>query len=943
MDWTLIRLHIITFLFLSFSFTSKAQNKISIEADLDTLTHQLKVQQKIVYHNNSNDTIRYIFLHNWANSFKSNKTPLGKRFIEDYQKKFYFSDKKEKGYSKIHNISTNHKTAQFKEVRGHPDIIEVLLNKVLLPKDSTLISATYTIKIPNARFTGYGKTKTGYHLRFWYLSPAVYLDKWQIMSNLNMDDLYQDVADFTIDIKVPKNMFIENNLRSSEKIKNEHTNNHILIGKNKKDIILHIDKKRRFKFFQTENTEIKTDIFDDDLQYLRSKKIIQREVSFIEQYAGKHPHPEIFIDANTVNKNSLHEIYGLPLWLKPYPENFRWEMRFFKALSSKYIDDILLLNKRNDYWLSNGIQTFLMMEYIKKYYSDIAILGNFSKLWGLRNYNIAKLKQGDKFLFLYQFSARKFNDQSLTTRADSLSNFNRKVISQYKAGLGLKYLQDYVGDSILRATFKEFLGTDKLKVTNSSKFTAILKRKTDKNLDWFFNDYLQTSKKIDHKIKNVTYTKNKDSLLVTIKDKRNTLAPASLYGIKDKEIKFKTWVSDIHGTKTVAIKTGDFDKLAINYEKLYPEYNSLNNFRNVNNSLLSKPLQFRFFRDTEDPYYNQIFFKPNVTYNFYDGVIFGVNFNNQPIIAHNLGISITPNYATKSNSLTGSFHVNYNHYFNKTKIYKISYGIGGSNYHYNKNLAYNTFTPGVSIEFRRNSLRDVGSKILLTRLIHINKEIAKNKRKTPKDNYDIFNLRYVYNKPNVIKRFQYAINTEFSKNFSKVSTDIRYRKFFNTDKSYTLRLFGGYFINNHLKDTYFNFNLNRSSDYLFEQNLFGRSETTGIFKQQFVTTDGGFKSFFKESSKANEFILAGNSNVSVWRWLEVYNDVAVLKNRHEKPRFFYENGIRLNFVPTFFEFYFPIYTNEGWEVTEKAYPTKIRFIITTNLDRIYNFFRRGIL
>ena len=93
-------------------------------------------------------------------------------------------------------------------------------------------------------------------------------------------------------------------------------------------------------------------------------------------------------------------MYGIPDWLKPYPENFKWETRFFKALVSKYIDDVLLFNKRDDYWLTDGIQTFLMMEYINKYYPDVTVFGRFSNLWGFRNYNLAKLKQNDKYPFL---------------------------------------------------------------------------------------------------------------------------------------------------------------------------------------------------------------------------------------------------------------------------------------------------------------------------------------------------------------------------------------------------------------------------------------------------------------------------------------------------------------------------------------------------------------
>lgn len=928
---------------LSFTIVKAQNNSIHIKAELDTLNHSIKIQQKTTFFNTSNKTLTNFFLHNWANSFRDNETPLGKRFVEDYKKDFYFSKSKDKGSTKVFNITVNHLQSDFETLKDQPDILKITLPEPLASKDSIVISSTYIVKLPSAKFTGYGKTKKGYHLRYWYLVPAVFQDnKWQTMSNLNMDDLYQDVAYYTIDLNVPKNFIVESNLYQY-KTKKGNLTNYYLVGNDKKDIIININKEKRFKSFQTKNTEIKTDIFDNKINYSATRKIIQREISFIEEYIGKHPHLELLIDANTVNKNSLREIYGLPHWLKPYPENFKWEMHFFQALTTKYIDDILLLNKRKDYWLNDGIQTFMMMEYIKKYYSNVSVLGKYAKYWGIRKYNLAKLNHNDKYPFIYQFSARKFYDQPLNMRSDSLSNFNRKVVSKYKAGLGLKYLQDFVGEDVLKNSLNEFYNNYKLKITDSDAFASIIQNKTSKDLRWFFGDYIQTSKKIDYKIKKVKFTKNKDSLEVTIKNKRNITAPVALYGVQKKKVHFKTWITDVDSTKTIKIKANGFDKLALNYEQIYPEYNSLDNFRNTNNTLIHKPLQFRFLKDVENAYYNQIFYKPDIKYNLYDGIILGVNFSNRAIIKHNFELSITPNYGTKSNSITGGFSLGYNHFLEKSKIYKIKYGLSGSNFHYAPNLAYNALSPYASIQFRRNSLRDVGSKFLIGKLFYINKEIAQGQQATERDHYKVANLKYVYNKPDVIKSLQYALNAELANNFTKLSTDFRYREYFDENRSFDLRFFGGIFLSNASEGNYFSFGLNRGSDYLFEENLFGRSEADGLFSQQFVIADGGFKSFYRENSYANQFILSGNSSVSVWRWLEVYNDIALLKNRDDNPRIFYENGIRLNFIPNILEFYLPVYTNQGWELNQPAYSSKVRFVITTNLDRIYNFIRRGIL
>ncbi|CAL2076027.1 aminopeptidase [Tenacibaculum sp. 190524A02b] len=917
-------------------------NTIEANVLLHNNKSTLDIQQKIIFYNSSNTPLKKVMLHNWANAFKNNDTPLGKRFIEDYKKDFYFSKEEDRGYSTIRNLSVNYKKVNFKEATA-PDIVEVQLNKPLLPKDSVQISLYYTIKTPNLKFTGYGKIKNGYHLRYWLIVPAIYQNnKWQTMSNLDIDDLYQDVANYRIHIDVPKKYTLESNLYQYKTPK-DSINSYYLVGHKKKDVIINISTKKRFKSFKTKHQEIKTDAFSGHISTKETSLIINQQIQFIQEHIGKYPHPEIFVDANTVGKNSLHELYGIPRQLKPFPKNFRWEINFFKALCSKYIDDVLIQNQRKDYWFSKGVQTFLMMEYLKKYYPKVTLLGKYSKYWPIKYYNISKINQQDKFAFMYQFSARKFYDQALNISADSLSNFNRKIISQYKAGLGFRYLQDFIGDSILQKSLKEYLYKSHLKLSSPNNFLKTLQNNTSKDINWFINGYLKTNKKLDYKITKIKQTKNKDSLYVTIKNKRSFSAPVSLYGIKKKQITFKTWVTGVDSTKTVKIEKNGFNRLALNYENIYPEYNSLDNFRKTDNRLLNKPLQFRFFKDSENPYYNQLFYYPDVKYNLYDGVILGVKINNQPLIPHNFEFTLTPNYSTKSNNFTGSFSFGYNHFFLKSNIYRIRYGIGGSNFHYAPELSYNTLVPSVSIEFRRKTLRDVGSKFFTTRLFYIRKEVKKGDPVTEQDRYKVLNFRYIYNKPDIIKRLQYAVNLEIGNNFTKFSTDIRYRKFFDNHRSFDLRFFGGMFITNNSIGDYFSFGLNRSSDYLFEHNLFGRSENSGLFSQQFVISDAGFKSKYDTNKTANQFVTAINTSVSIWRWIEVYNDVAMLKDKNSYPEFFYENGIKLNFLPNLFEFYFPIYTNKGWEFNKTAYPSKIRFVITTNLDRVYNFFRRGLL
>ena len=511
------------------------EHKITIEAQLDDKKDLLRINQSIIYYNSSDSTLNNIFLHNWMNGYKNNKSPLANRLIEDYDKSLFFAKQKDRGYSTLKNLNVDfEKVNFFEEEDGKIDIIKIVLNTPLKPKESVKINVTYDVKIPNAKFTSYGKTKTGYHLRYWYLVPAVFYDNWKIMSNLNMDDLLTNSTNFIIKIILPKYYYLSSNL-IEQKTSKGTMNEFLLTGKKMTEVLMNIDLDDKYNAFKTNEFEIKTDLYNANIDKKLSADILNRQLEFIQRFLGTYPHKKLFIDEATQSKNPIYGLNQLPKFIRPFPDVFEWDLTILKALTKKYIDNTLLLDKRKEYWLTDGLQTYLMMNYVSEYYPEIKLTGNISKIWGLKRFNFSKLNFNDKYPFVYQYTARQFLDQALNTRADSLSNFNRKIVGKYKAGLGLRYLADYIGDSIISASFQEFYLNNKLKFTKSDDFKKIVSSKTTKDIGWFFGDYLKTNKKIDYTIKKAV-TKG-DSVYVTVKNKRNITAPVALYGLKNKKVK----------------------------------------------------------------------------------------------------------------------------------------------------------------------------------------------------------------------------------------------------------------------------------------------------------------------------------------------------------------------------------------------------------------------
>lgn len=917
---------------LSFS----QNNNIKINVTLNSETKELIIYQEIDYYNKSDSILNNIYFHNWANAYRDKKTPLADRFVEKNSKSFHFTSEKNRGNTDISTIFVNYNMASWEITNDNPDILNLQLNEPLKPKDSIKIIASYTVKVPNSKFTRYGVNANNYNLRYWYLVPAVFDTKWQTYNNLDLDDLYMDYTNYNIRVNVPKEYVLNSHLTAS-RTNGEFQNSYQLIGENQLDIELNITQFDDFTQYNSKPVSIITNLNSTNLNSVIKTDILNRELDFIESYLGELQHNKILINKVDYDKDPVYGFNQLPSFLTPFNDNFEWDIKMFKVLVRKYINTKFLFNQREDVWLADGLQMYLMMKYVEKYYPEMKAIGNISKIWGIRSFNLAKIDFNDKYYFIYQFASRKNLDQSLITPADSLSNFNQKIANKYKAGIGLKYLENYLGEATLANAILDFSKKNgNLKTTSSTIFNTV---ETTKDIEWFKNEYVQTNKKPDYSIKKVV--KRNDSLEISIKNNRDFTVPIELYGVKDSEIKFRKWLPGIDTISKITIPKNGFDKLSLNYQSLLPEYNLRNNWKNVDKKLFTRPLQLKFFKDIENPYYNQLFYTPVFGYNYYDGIILGMAFSNQTFINKSINFKVTPSYSTKSNSFSGSYAIKYERLPENKNVNKLIFGVVGNHYDYAPDLSYSKVVPYGLLEFKKKNYRDISSNAISASYTIVDKTPSPTETQDLETlKYNVFSIGYGYAKPNILEDIRFSTGFQVSDKFSKVSIDAQYRLLTNTNTQFDFRFFAGAFLSNNTNTDFFSFALDRPTDYLFQYDYLGRSETTGFFSQQIIINEGGFKSKLPVPY-ANQWLTSVNTSIGVWRWVEIYNDVALVKNKNQNVYFAYENGVRLNFVQDILEVYFPVYSNLGWEITQSDYASRIRFVLVLKPKRIVNFLRRG--
>ena len=142
-----------------------------------------------------------------------------------------------------------------------------------------------------------------------------------------------------------------------------------------------------------------------------------------------------------------------------------------------------------------------------------------------------------------------------------------------------------------------------------------------------------------------------------------------------------------------------------------------------------------------------------------------------------------------------------------------------------------------------------------------------------------------------------------------------------------------------IKSDFFSFGLDRPNDYMFDYNLLGRSETTGIYSQQYVYAEGGFKSKL-DTRFANQWMTTINGTFNIWNWIQIYGDAGMFKNKYSDPKFVFDSGFHLNLVPDYFELFLPVYSSNGYALNDTNYGQQIRFVVTLSPKTLVSLFTR---
>nr|WP_073370870.1 aminopeptidase [Flavobacterium fluvii] len=909
--------------------------------EVNTAKKTLTVQQELVFFNQSEDTLTTIVLNDWMNAYSSKTSPLAKRFSDEFYRGFHLAKDGERGSTNNLTISNlDKKPLSWVRTKKNPDLITLILGTKLAPNQKISLHLFYIVKIPSDKFTSYGYTDLGgMNLKNWFLTPARYENHAFVKnSNYNLDDIANAVSDYEINLIIPKKLELTTDLLSSKTQQTEVFSFYKLTGNNRTDFNLFLEPKASFRSYKNSSVEVLTNIKGFRADEIKKAIAIDKIVNYTNNLIGKYPFEKITVSQAEYNRNPFYGLNQLPSFFVPFPDEFLFEIKFMKTYLNNYLKNVLKLDPRKDNWIYDGIQVYCMMRYIEENYPDCKMMGRVSDYKLFKGFNLLNLDFNEQYSYFYLLMARKNLDQPLGAPKNTLIKFNEQIASKYRAGLSLIYLDEYIGNQFMSKSVQQFNTKNKEKQTTRNDFETVLKSNTNKDIDWFFNTIIDSRQIIDYKFSNVS--KTKDSVAFSIRNRTNVSVPIPIYGIKNDTIVFKKWIETTQKDSVYKFERKDAQKIVINYKNEVPEFNLRNNWKKIEGIFPNnRPIKFAFVKDLEDPYYNQIIYAPILTYNVYDGISPGMRFHNRAILNRPFVYDINPTYSIKSETVTGSAVFIVNKDYRNSNLYNVKYSVSGNYFHYAPDATYLKINPMVLMQIREENFRDNRKQMIYARHVLVERQKSEIVIDNSLEDYSVFNLKYINSKTEVTNHISFTADVQFSGEFGKVSTEIQFRKLFEDNRQINLRIFAGSFLYNTSNSDFFSFALDRPTDYLFDYAYLGRSSDTGLVSQEFVLAEGGFKSKL-DTPYANQWIATLNAGYSIWNWIEAYGDVGFVKYTQQKQHFVYDSGIRFNLLTDYFELYFPVYSNNGWEVAQPHYGEKIRFVITLNPNKLVSLFTR---
>lgn len=906
--------HLYGFLLL-LHFFGYTQNTYDIRVKWNDAAAPLSITQNIRWTNVSNVPVRIIYLLDWNHAYSSARSQLGYFLANEFDYKLIRASKKNQGYTDIQEIHSNGQQHKWERTPEKREAVKISLAEDILPNTAVDFTVVYTVKLPDADKFKYGTSKNQLFTYHWHLVLATVNSdgSWSPNSNFGFGKPNSPAAEVRYDFETNQDFDL------------------LLPAQNTSEVSpLLLTKRKAFQKIPFVNATLITDMIPAD-ETIGLASHLNNIKAFITHHFKDVDAQTIWAFEEDYKAYSLLALESLPSFLRAFDKAQLVELKLLKSLLHWHVSQKYGQTEKQSEWIMDGLPNFLWNQYVQEQYPNLPMTGTLKDLPFVKNYHFAQAPFHRSWELSTNVSTNKNRGQALTTPKNRLTRYNRRIANPSRAALALMYLDHYIGGNILTNTVKS--------IPKDLLSNAVLKneltQKTDKPLDWFFDHYIHLDnnvdlklqgKKINSQISRIEINSTQSKVAIPIK-KILTNGAQQTDWILSKDLPFEQYY-----------KNAEVSTLTINENHYIPERQLNNNTYQLGNGLFRNNLKLRFLQDIAESGTALLLYKPEFAYNYYDGLLSGISIANSSILANKYRFKFSPQYGVKRQQISGLGFVIADFYKENSSHYLTRINLFGSSYHYAPQLRYTVFTPSLIFYYRPKGIQNKQRSSLQIR--HVSVRLDDLPEEDKRRGYGVSLASFQSRKGTALDNFSYKVEAQMASNFKKLSLNSEYITYYAPNRRWTMRIFAGTFLSNNANDNYYDFNVSRVNDYLFQYDLYGRSEAEGFFSQQYIKAEGALRTTGKLTS-ANQWLMTAQSATTIWRWVEGYAEIGWIKSSYQNPETHWGTGITFNLVPDFFEVHFPIYNSNGAVITNNAYTKNIRFQLSLRPASLAKLFSRS--
>lgn len=677
-------------------FQQNVDYKITVT--LDDQNKMLRGFEEFKYQNNSPNELEFIYIHLWPNAYKNNKTALAKQlYVGMNNSELEFATEEALGFIDSLDFYVDGVKAQWELDADNIDIAKLFLPKGLISGKSIKVSTPFRVKIPSGEISRLGYVGESFQITQWYPKPAVY-DKngWHQMPYLTQGEFYSEFGSFDVSITLPKNYIVGatgdlqteseitflSDLALKTKEKYGTDNAQILAGiktpfppssEEMKTIRFKQDKVHDFAWFADKRFEV----LKGEVKMPKSGKIVNSWAMFVPNNAalwvnaieyindatyyyskwnGDYPYNNVTAVDGTISAGGGME-YPTITVIGNASNKEELELVIVHEVGHNWFYGLMASNERDHAWMDEGLNTLNEIRYFEtKYPKNTRMTDMFSGMGDFVHLN--NLSHHDMAYLSYAMVAGIGLDQPIELGSSEYTNLNYGAIVYSKTGLVFTYLKDYLGEELFDKCMQAYFEAYKYKHPQPEDLRAILEKHSKKNLNWLFDDLIQTTKQIDFKIAGVKIVD--DKTIVSIRNTGQINCPVRVDAFSNSVYRESKWLEPGDKVQDAIFDGITYDAFIIDANKQMPEINRNNNYwskKGVFHRI--EPLKMELIGgDNEADKWNA-FWMPAIGFNAYDVFMIGAVFHNQTIPKNKFEYTIAPLYSINRKNIAGFADMNY--------------------------------------------------------------------------------------------------------------------------------------------------------------------------------------------------------------------------------------------------------------------------------------------